>query len=248
LITIDRIKLTRKDWQGEAILGILDRAAFYDIPKKEAYLHERELEFYSSLQYEQKRRSYLAGRYVAKKCLAQLSEKEDLGEMWIRSGVFDQPIVSGGTLNPPAVSISHTEEVAACIVYPREHPMGLDAEDVSLHKADIIESQLTSHERGLYRDRNTEINHFYIYLWTAKEALSKVLTTGLMAPLSIYQIETMTFHNNHIVSTFSNFGQYKAVTFWQQSTVFSVVLPKNTQYNILRDKQKVGKSYTGTLP
>ncbi|MEM9674248.1 MAG: 4'-phosphopantetheinyl transferase family protein [Cyclobacteriaceae bacterium] len=247
MITIDTIRLIRKDWQGEAILGILDRAAFNNIPKKEVFLHNQELAYYKELQYEQKRRSYLAGRYIAKKCLAQLSENENLDEIWIRSGVFDQPVVSGGMPNPPSVSISHTKEVAACIVSPREHPMGLDAEDIGFHKADIIESQLTSHEKSLCQDRNIDISHFYVFLWTAKEALSKVLTTGLMTPLSIYQIETMNFYNDHIVSTFLNFGQYKAITFWKNSTIFSIVLPKNTRYDILQDQQKADKSYTSTL-
>lgn len=233
MITVNTIELIRENWKGKASLGILNTASFRSFTDKEECLHEQELVYSRNLRYEKRRYSYLAGRYIAKKSLGQFLGTDLLSKILIQPGVFNQPIVTATISNPPSISISHTEEVAACVVFPREHPMGLDAETVKEYKAEAIETQLTLHEKQLFPQKSFDKVHFYTYLWTAKEALSKLLTTGLMTPLEVYQIETISLCGNYAVSTFSNFEQYQAVTFLQDNTVFSLVLPKNTQYTIV---------------
>ncbi len=228
MVTLDTISLERNNWRAKAYLGVLNATEFRFLTFEEIYLHDQELSYYRKLQYDKRRYNYLAGRYIAKKVLGQHLNTTALHEILITPGVFNQPIVTASTFDPPAVSISHTENVAACIVFPREHPMGLDAETIRSFKVEAIKSQLTAHEKNICLSQSDALT--YIYLWTAKEALAKLLTTGLMAPMGIYQIETLDIHDEFAVSTFTNFEQYQAISFCRNDTVFSLVLPKNTQY------------------
>jgi 4'-phosphopantetheinyl transferase len=70
-------------------------------------------------------------------------------------------------------------------------------------------------------------------LWTIKEALSKVLCTGLMAPIQVYNLtEFQPIDSGIWESLFQNFGQYKAVTWIGSSHVLSLVLPKRSSLSL----------------
>jgi 4'-phosphopantetheinyl transferase len=67
-------------------------------------------------------------------------------------------------------------------------------------------------------------------LWTIKEALSKVLCTGLMTPMQIYNLTAFQpIDSGTWEALFQNFGQYKAVTWIGSLHVLSVVLPKRSR-------------------
>nr|WP_262919035.1 4'-phosphopantetheinyl transferase superfamily protein [Tunicatimonas sp. TK19036] len=106
--------------------------------------------------------------------------------------------------------------------------MAIDIEKLKMENPQHISSQTTDHERRLLSIAGENEAHFYTRLWTIKEALSKVLTTGLMVPLEIYQVEDITYKNGYTVSTFTNFEQYKAISLIYASWVCTLVLPKNT--------------------
>jgi hypothetical protein len=67
-------------------------------------------------------------------------------------------------------------------------------------------------------------------MWTIKEALSKVLKTGMMTPMEIYQVNAIdqVLYNGFCVSTFTYFSQYKALSFPWKNTLCSIILPKET--------------------
>lgn len=58
------------------------------------HLHIYERKFFSTLKFQKRARSYLIGRFVAKQAIARLSGEDNLANILIQSGVFNQPIVT----------------------------------------------------------------------------------------------------------------------------------------------------------
>jgi 4'-phosphopantetheinyl transferase len=69
-------------------------------------------------------------------------------------------------------------------------------------------------------------------LWTAKEALSKVLRCGFMIPFELLEIEMFEPNNDFAISYFKNFHQYQALSFPLANTLCSLVYPKKTELSL----------------
>ena len=66
-------------------------------------------------------------------------------------------------------------------------------------------------------------------IWTAKEALSKALTCGLMSPMEIFNLSEFYPLGYRIWGgLFQNFGQYKFIGWISRTVAMSVVLPKKS--------------------
>src|SRR3982074_420664 len=69
---------------------------------------------------------------------------------------------------------------------------------------------------------------WYTVIWTAKEALSKVLKCGMMCPFSLLETVALGQDASGYVGYFRNFGQYKFHAWVLQNHVITIVLPKWT--------------------
>ncbi|MDO1449030.1 4'-phosphopantetheinyl transferase superfamily protein [Rhodocytophaga aerolata] len=225
-----KLQLTRREGDFFSTMGFSNNVYSDLHTSKEAFLHPLELEQFSKLLYERKKQSFLQGRFLAKKVLANYLDEKDHQRIVIKSGIFGQPLVCYATSEKPAISMAHTHEYAVVLAFPEEHPMGIDIETITPDAKENIGSQLTYFERSLNSTLGEDDAIFYTRLWTIKEALSKVLKTGLMVPMEIYEINSMAIMSDKgsAHSTFTNFTQYKAFSFIRKNTVCSVVLPRET--------------------
>ncbi|MBV8813514.1 MAG: 4'-phosphopantetheinyl transferase superfamily protein [Verrucomicrobia bacterium] len=184
---------------------------------------------FSSLRSVRRQRSYLFGRCAAKLALQALLPELDLRTIEIGRGVFEQPIVSCGQNQGWNVTISHTNSLACALAFPTGHPMGVDVEQVDWARYGTIVSQLSEQETKWVEATTQYKLQLATSLWTAKEALSKALCTGLMSPVKIYNLsEFRPLDSGKWEGLFENFGQYKAATWWGNSHVLSVALPKRS--------------------
>lgn len=156
------------------------------------FLHPQEFSILREMISEKRMHSYLLGRYAAKQALTQDAESISPTDIFIKSGIFQQPVIYHlQTKEKMQVSISHCGERAVALAFPETHPMGIDLEHSNKKYNAVIERQLTSQERNLLK-AITNVNYtpetYYMILWTLKEALSKVLRTGLTAYFDIYEI------------------------------------------------------------
>jgi len=199
-------------------------------PKKELiqYLHTQERNYYNTLTHEKRIRSYLIGRYVAKQAVAAVTGEVDLTNICIESGVFTQPIVVSGKQNIQ-VSITHCEHCGAAIAFPEAHPMGIDIEKINPAKRYVLESQITENEQKQIRSREFSYDTGLALLWTAKEAISKVLKTGFMVPLQVFEISKIQLYDHYMITYYKNFAQYKAISFSINSYMCSIVCPLRTE-------------------
>ena len=184
---------------------------------------------------DRRRISFLSGRRLAKVAIAGLTQIEDLTKIEISYGVFGQPVVKGDARNCHiGVSISHCSKLAVALAHPVEQPMGIDIEScLGVQNADIAK-QFNPAEIATLASFGLQSWECSAILWTAKEALSKVLKCGFTVPLSILSITTWERSTEGMYEgNFEHFTQYKACTWLEGGLVLSVVLPRKTQLSDL---------------
>ena len=91
------------------------------------YLHPQEHNYFNSLTFEKRIRSYLMGRIIAKHVVAALIGKKSLTNIIIQSGSYTQPIIVSNKPNIQ-VNITHCDDFGAALAFPEAHPMRIDLE------------------------------------------------------------------------------------------------------------------------
>lgn len=211
-----------------AYLGFCNVSYERLLETKNMYLHGDELKHYNALEAEAHQRSYLRGRYISKEVLAAYFEEQDYTRFNIINGVFNHPIVEYVQgHNRTGVSITHNEVYGVSIAFSEELPMSVDIERCNLSQKEIIKSQLSPDERELAANMSWQSTVAYTVLWTVKEAISKVIKTGLTIPLEVLKISEFEEFENHIVCRFANFPQYQTVSFRvKRDHVCSIAMPE----------------------
>jgi phosphopantetheinyl transferase (holo-ACP synthase) len=107
--------------------------------------------------------------------------------------------------------------------------MGIDLEQVDPGQHETILSQLSEREIGWLNLYPAERFQLASALWAAKESLSKVLRTGLMANIRVYDLaEFNLIDSREWEGFFENFAQYKGRVWIGSKHVLSIALPKRS--------------------
>lgn len=224
MISIQLLKCSAKKDIFHIYIGFSSLKSTVLLNKEMNFLNNSEYKIFEEFKFEQKRKSFLQSRYLAKNVLSKYLEEADLTKIMITHGIFGHPLVNYLTKKMPILSISHTRTHTACIVSSAKYPTAIDIEKVTKNSKEDILSQTTLHERKIIGHQEGE-NRFYTRIWTIKEALSKVLKTGIMTPFNIYEINDIIYSKNYTVSRFSNFSQYQAISFQYEKNIISFILP-----------------------
>ncbi|NEW09019.1 4'-phosphopantetheinyl transferase superfamily protein [Paenibacillus sp. SYP-B3998] len=203
-------------------------------------LHPLEMEYYRSLKYEKRIRDYTVGRYSAKLAISALCGQSRLDSILIRSGLFNQPVVHCDQGNNIQVSITHCDQIGMAVAFLEDYPLGIDVEKISETNIRMMEKQFTASEIHLIERMSPGLEYTMVAFWTAKESLSKVLKTGLLTPLEIFEIDKVSLDERHIVCTFKNFSQYQALSERIGDYVFSIVYPRHVEIFMDLNKLKNG--------
>lgn len=239
--TVLPLQLTRSDGRWRAWLGILSPPGPGRAADPGAFLNSDEMAVYEAFAHPGRRQAHLAGRYLAKQVLGAYLREEHPERIPIGVGVFGQPLVAYPADPAAAVSIAHAYGWAAALAFHAGHPMGVDLERVTPAAKAVIAPQTTGHERRLYQPGEEEEAVFYTRLWTVKEALSKVLRTGLLTPLQLFEVEAIHPVPGGTESTFRNFMQYKALSFACKDQICTIVLPRNSHCQLPGELLRAGR-------
>lgn len=232
-VFIYSIPLEREKCTFSSILAITKKTLPDLLQCSEEFLHLNEKKYFYSLGVEKRRHSYLLGRYLAKVGVASYLNEYDLKNIEIVNGVFHQPILIFQTRNHNVqVSITHSNRWGAALIFPEQHPMAIDVEviDYARDLRDILD--LTDKERKLVNTFGETDAARMTMLWTIKEAISKVLKTGLMTGFRVYAVESVRNCEGYYESHFENFSQYKVVSWFYGDSAWSIVLPKKTEFPV----------------
>jgi len=193
-----------------------------------SFLSVHEREYYDRLQVGKRKLSFLLGRMAAKTAISELLGRQDLLSIEIGFGVFQFPVVKTDVPQNLQVSISHCNEVAVALAFPEEHPMGIDIESIDQNKTKVIKGLVVAGEAQVIMDTGLLDAAGYTALWTIKEALSKIIRTGLTIESALLEVKTAVRMGDVYISTFRHFLQYKAISFPCDGYMCSIVLPKGT--------------------
>jgi len=191
------------------------------------WLHINEKSQLEEMKFDQRRMSFTSGRVAAKAALIALTGKGFAQGFYLDAGVFGQPLVQG-LEEHVQVSISHCNQWGAAVAFWEGHPMGIDLELPSEDKNEVMLAQYTANEIALIEASNLPKDRACTLAWSVKESLSKVLRTGLMCPLNVYEIESLSYEEGYGTAIFVNFAQYRSVSFQFGSMQCAVTLPKRT--------------------
>jgi 4'-phosphopantetheinyl transferase len=208
-------------------------AAWQELPTLEdraaEYLHPTELFYFRGLEFARRRQAYLLGRIAAKRAIASCTSLDDPTALEIQSGIFGQPLVVSALCPGIETSISHAAEYGLAVAFPAGHALGLDIEDCGRTVPDIMRGQMTGSELSATRSLGVDEMTALAVLWTAKEALSKILKCGLTVPFPVLAIETASTANGAVVCRFKTFTQYRSLTWLAGGFAVSLVTPWKTE-------------------
>jgi 4'-phosphopantetheinyl transferase len=227
-VYIDKLDLVRAEGRFKACVCYCYLSEKIDYERVLPYLHEQERHYYNTLKFEKRLRSYLIGRFAAKQAVSTLNGKENLANIVIESGIFNQPIVVSNGQNIH-VSITHSGDLGAALAFPEAHPMGIDLENINCQQREALEGQVTEWEKKMIVSLPMEYDAGITLLWTAKEALSKLLKTGLMTPFDVFAISKIELYDHCTMCYYKNFPQYKAVCFTINNYMCSITYPLKTE-------------------
>lgn len=168
-------------------------------------------------------REFIASRSLAKKSVQKLIDGAALDDIEVLKGVFDQPIlkVLDGH-HSYDISISHKRDVVATLVFGQDHPTGIDLELIAPTLPGVFEKIHTRNERKISQNKAEGP----IVLYSAKEALSKVLRCGLTAPLHFFEVKEVECCDDIFFGVFRNFNQYRFLALSNNGYILTLVFPK----------------------
>ncbi len=146
------------------------------LPPADCVLSKREQAFYQTLKLPKRKREWLGGRFALKQLLAaRLGGACAYGDFDIlASGGVGKPAVSmGGTPVHIPFSITHSNGFAVAAIAPHARYIGIDLE--------LIVPRIHAWKTGFFHpcELTQETDEFLTALWTQKEALVKLLGSGL---------------------------------------------------------------------
>jgi 4'-phosphopantetheinyl transferase len=230
-VTIN-LHLTREAQSFDIVLGVVAEHEYSRIIAQAGdFLAPQEAAYFERLRFIRRQQSYLLGRYAAKIAVQKALDEPELRELEIIHGVFGQPLVACSSRRTSGISISHCTGFAVALTFPIGHPMGIDIEKIDPDREATIRTQLSQRELEWVESGIGARGALMTLLWTAKEALSKALTTGLMSPIEIYHLNQITPVGKGVwTGAFEKFGQYQFVGWVVDRYALSIVLPKYTNF------------------
>ena len=231
-IAVEKFVLQRTGGLFPAAIALVNQPLVVLKETRHSFLHSNELDVFDTLKMPKVQHSYLLGRYAAKRALGAFMADVVLTDVQVSSGIFQQPVLhlaDGGNIQ---ISIAHTNEMGIAVVFPEGHPMGVDVETVDQKQSETIREVLTPGELNKLGLIHRDVNKSLTLLWTMKEALSKVLKTGLMTPFHLYEIESVEHKDDVVICNFINFPQYKALSWLSGNHAWSIVLPRKSTLDL----------------
>ncbi|RAJ27260.1 4'-phosphopantetheinyl transferase family protein [Pedobacter cryoconitis] len=231
-IVVEKLVLHRAEGLFPAAIAIVKQPLNALKEIRHSFLHPNELKFFDTLKFERVQHSYLLGRFAAKKAWSVFAEDNAMTAVEITAGIFQQPVLylpGGGNIQ---LSIGHTEEIGMAIVFPESHPMGVDAELIDVKQSETIRSIVAVGEQDKLQLIHPDAGKSLTVLWTIKEALSKVLKTGLMTPFELFEIDKVQHQDGIVICDFKNFPQYKSLSWLAGGYAWSIVLPHKSTLDL----------------
>lgn len=156
-----------------------------DLPPHEKWLSPEEASILASLQFPKRRLDWTLGRWTAKTALNRLlpAAQRSLSGWQIVADRDGAPLVrKDGCRTTLSISLSHSGDLALCVLVPEPMQMGCDLETVEVRSRSFEETFFTVDELTLLETHSgSDRASLVTLIWSAKESALKALRTGLKA-------------------------------------------------------------------
>lgn len=152
----------------------LDVIDLTTLPPADDILSLQEHAYYQTLRFPKRRMEWLGGRFALKRLAARALGLADIKQLEVLPQESGKPkLLAGGQPAPLAYSITHSHGFAVAAVSADEKFIGIDLEK--------IEHRITAWKNDFFHpsELTADGDEFLTALWTQKEALVKLLGTGL---------------------------------------------------------------------
>lgn len=197
------------------------------------YISFEEQERANKFHYDKNRETYITSHSILRLILAQRLNVNPL-DISFQNGINNKPGLEG---DPIYFNLTHTGEAFAFAV-SRDLKVGIDLEEINqnidIHP--ITDSFFSIKEREYIFKSETETKNRFFLLWTRKEALLKLLGTGLIDNLS--QVEVSERENFMYKKSFddldsdSAFDEHFIYSKQLLNYYFSIAIPQKVSINI----------------
>lgn len=189
------------------------------------YLSNDEKTNLNEFKFLKRRKEFVLGRIASKYSLSTLNNINiPFKQITISRGVFNQPVVNSIYAPSTDISISHSHNFIYSLAFSGEFPCGIDAEYICKKKEETVYSILSYRERYIL----SEINISPLFLWTAKESLSKILKTGMTLNLSKMGVKSIKKRKNYYIGNYSDWIQYEFFSVIKNNEIVTITVPKNS--------------------
>lgn len=156
-----------------------------DVPQSDSWLSENERVRLSAIRFPKRRADWRLGRWTAKHAVAEFLNAPARLNFLSKIEIF--PAASGAprvyladTVAPLSISITHSDDVAACAVSAPEAVLGCDIEKTEPRSDGFVRDYFTDEERRfLATTPEGERSKYINLIWSAKESALKALEEGL---------------------------------------------------------------------
>lgn len=197
-----------------------------------SFLNVHEKGFFDSIRSAGRRTDYLLSRFAAKHGLGEYLREADPTKIEVATGVVQQAVVRYPSSHVPDVSLTHTRSHAGALVFPKVHPMAIDFEMADPDKLEQFRSNCLPREIKLAAPLVREEPLRWTLIWTIKEALSKILKSGLSCPFDIFEIENLRSNDGAFDGDYKNFAPYRFYGWHVNGMMAAMVLPRKTELGI----------------
>jgi 4'-phosphopantetheinyl transferase len=172
---------------------------------------------------------FVHSRYITKKAVQNLMPDILMNDIQVLKGVFEQPVLEISNCSASYdVSVSHKDNIAASLVFPQYHPAGIDIDVVAPQNMTALNRMITAHEQHICREGSER----KMVIYTAKEALSKIMKCGLMVPVHFLEVNAIQKEGTFYSGVFTNFCQYQFISFAGDDHIITMVFPKKSKCTI----------------
>lgn len=196
----------------------------------EENLHPLEIEHYTQ---NTNPFEFLSSRIIAKQAICSLLGKDiKYNQIAIKKAILGFPVVKIKGYSNIQISLSHNQGYYGCVAFNEEYPLALDIEKLNLRKLAQVTSQLTTNEINNFTGFDEDFNSLTV--WTIKESLAKMLRTGLFIDFKFLEISQITKKRGYFESHFTNFSQFKALSFKEEDLIYSILMPANINVKFIK--------------
>ncbi len=219
--------------KGQTLQGWLAHAVTTDLAIDEVvetYFSQSEFGQASTFRFAPRREDFFLGRLAAKLALSASLGESDASSISVSNGVLGQPSVCYAQPHSTEVTLTHSLGLAIALAFPQACPMGIDLEAITEDRVKTMREELvlSRQEHQWVHSGSIDPGVLHVVLWTAREALGKVLRCGLGCPPETFALEDLTSSGQEgcWVGNYGTFRQYKCLSWVGAQRVFTIALPK----------------------